>query len=169
MKIEAARRLAASSPVFYRGLQETWSSDHAKNKHLTFVTENRDYALQYAKDEDHVLAFHVDIKRPFDFGFRTLTTSVQLSEVVSRIRKGVLDQFKRGCISEDLGKELINKLRVLDQSGHKEVWEWYMKVPELSQVLQEAGYDSIRGNEGIQDDIVTYGVFDPRKLKPVHP
>ena len=167
IKINAAARLKASTKIFYRGLQETWNESKAKNQHLTFVTEDRDYALEYAKDEDHLLSFHVDVKHPFDFGFRTLTTSVSLSEVVARIRKGIMSQFQSGHVSKEKGLALIERLKSVDQSGHKEVWEWYMKVPELSAILEEAGYDCIKGNEGAGDDIVTYGVFDPHKLKPV--
>lgn len=167
LQIKAATRLRASSRTFYRGLQEAWNGDKARGQHLTFVTEDREYALEYAKDEDHLLAFKVDIKHPFDFGFRTLTTSVKLSEVVARVRKGVLDQFKAGKVSKDKGLALVERLKDVDQAGHKEVWEWYMKVPELSKVLQEAGYDSIMGNEGAGDNVVTYGVFDPHQLKAV--
>jgi|SRR5476649_1456672 len=168
MKIEAATRLKASQ-VFYRGLNETWKEDHARNQHLIFVTSDHNYALEYAKDADHVYAFHVNVVHPFEFGFRTLTTQVKLNEVCSRIRDGVLGQFKQHHISDVLGRKLVEELRRLSAaySGHKEVWEWYMELPQLIQVLKAAGFDAIKAYEGQNNNIETYGLFSSNQLTKV--
>ncbi len=164
---KASKIIRAADPIFYRGLQETWNADKARNQHLIFVTEDKDYALQYAKDSNHLLAYHAKIKHPFDFGFRSLTTSVNFDEVLDRVRKGVLENFRAGKVSKEKGIQIVSDLKALHKSGHKEVWEWYMQTPELVHALKEAGYDAIKGNEGTSDDIITYGVFDHSQLSPV--
>lgn len=168
MKIEAAYRLLASDPIFYRGLQETWNADRAKNQHLIFVTTDREYALEYAKDESHVYQFHVVVHTPFEFGFRTLTTQVKFSDVGDRVRNGIMERFKHGLI-RDKAMQLIDELRGLKDkhSGFKEVWEWYMQEPELVRILKAAGFDAIKAQEGANNDIETYGLFDAHQLKGI--
>lgn len=167
MKIKASTRLVASwdSRVFYRGITQAWSEEHAKKQHIIFVTPDYDYALEYAKDKDHVLEFHVDLGTIFNLGFRSLQTEVKFEDLVSRVRKGVMDQFGAHKISKDQGLKLVNDLRALSGSGMKHVWEWYMSVPDLVHILKAAGFDSLEGAEGNNDDIPTYGLFSASQLK----
>lgn len=167
MKTNAAFRIRASMDprIFYRGLTEAWSESHAKNQHLIFVTSDKEYALEYAKDKDHVYEFYVDFGVPFNFGFRSLQTKVMLAEVVARIKQGVMNNFSKGKVSRAKGLELMDELRTLEASGHKEVWEWYMQTPKLCQILSASGYDSIEGSEGLHNDVLTYGLFNSRQLK----
>jgi hypothetical protein len=166
MKLNAAHRLLASQ-IFYRGLTQTWSDEHAKNQHIIFITPDRDYALEYAKDEQHVLEFHADIGHSFDFGFRTLQTEVQLKDVTDRVKRGILSQFQEGHITREKGMELMDELAEVKGSGYKHVWEWYMQLPELVRILKAAGFNSVEGKEGVNDDIPTYGVFSVHQLKRV--
>jgi len=169
MKLNAALRLRAYSQnqIFYRGLTQSWSDEHAKKQHIIFITPDKDYALEYAKDAQHVLEFHADLGQSFNFGFRTLQTEVQLAEVLDRVKRGVLSQFQEHKISREKGMELMDELSDIKGSGYKHVWEWYMQLPALVKILKAAGYDSVEGAEGTNDDIPTYGVFSVSQLKRV--
>ncbi len=157
--------------VFYRGLDETWREDYAKNQHLIFITPDWDYARVYAKDDDHVLSFHADLGHSFDLGFRSLRTEVQLSEVVTRIKATVMEQFKKGHISKAEGIRLTKDLGALHYPGHREVWGWYMHTANISgpliQILSDAGFNSIEGHEGTNNDVLTYGVFQHSQLRKI--
>lgn len=161
--------ISSSANLYYRGIVGRY--DPNKFPPVIWVTQDIEYAKLYAENADSIHAFRVRHKRSFDFGFRTLQVHVRLEDVLDRVRRGVTDAFSDKRISRDVGLSLFDRLDDL-QGSHPNtmlrVWEWVQKVQrDIVPILEQIGYDSIVAREGVNNNVLTYGLFDKRQLTKV--
>jgi hypothetical protein len=114
-----------------------------------------------------LLKYKVSVKKPFDFGFRTLNVDVKLSDIFERIliaanelklpKKKLDDVYELLDSFEDKYKSKMNEM--------KPMWKFWMEYPELTQILKKMGYDSIQAKEGLKSNIETIGVLDFNKTQ----
>ena len=153
--------------TFYRGIHGEFDIQHQNKSHIVFITPDREYARAYADSDSHVYEVQANLQNGFNFGFRTLSTEVQLKDIKTRIKHGIMKSYENKTVSKDQALSAINVLDSIDKEGFNRVWEWYMEVPELSNVLLMAGYDHIVGLEGTGNNTIGYGVLDTSKIKIV--
>ena len=163
--------VSLSAPtIYYRGLAEDWSDDHAKTKHMTWVTPDRAYAEEYAEG-GRLYRFHADPGRSASLNFRTLGTEVKFGEIHKRLKKLIMEAFQHGLVGKDEGLTLIKRLDALNNlippNVHKRVYMWWDEYTEISKILHLAGYDSIKGNEGLNSTVPTFGIFDHTRVKMI--
>lgn len=163
--------VSLSSPkIYYRGLAEDWSDEHAKKQHMTWVTPDRAYAELYAED-GRLYQFHADVGRPASLRFRTLWTEVKFNEIYKRVKQLIMDSFQSKRVGKEEALKLIERLDKLDgvipDGKYLRVYLWWDNYPEISRILQTAGYDSIQGNEGENNNVPTFGVFDHTRVKMI--
>jgi len=167
--------------VVYRGLGEEYVAEKSPN--ITWVTPDPAYAGDYADrnsttvyDTDGrfypsgatILPLYAKAETPFDLGFRSTMTDVKYSDVMERVYGGVVKSFEMGRITRDEGVRLIGKIDKIqekDDGTFKKVHSWWNSKPEIKDILQEAGYDSIHSNEGFDDRTPAYGLFNPSQIK----
>lgn len=151
--------------TFYRGITGEFDIEHQNKSHIVFITPSREYARAYADSDAHVYEVQANLQNGFNFGFRTLSTEVQLKDIKARIKHGIMKSYESKLVSKEHALAAINVLDSINKSGFNRVWEWYMEVPELTNVLRMAGYDHIVGLEGTNNDTLGYGVIDTTKIK----
>lgn len=161
--------ISLSTPtIYYRGLAEEWSEEHAKKQHMTWLTPDRKYAELYA-DGGRLYRFQADPGRYASLKFRSLWTEVKFAEIYSRIKQLVMEAFQLKLVPKEEALTLIKRLDALKAlipaSTHKRVYMWWDEYTEISKILKLAGYDSIKGNEGQNNDVPTFGIFDSSKIK----
>lgn len=149
----------------YRGIKGEYSDKIAKSKGITWVTQDKEYAKKYS-DGKHLYQFRVNIRNPFNFMFRTLQVHVKLEDMIDRILVKLDDMNLPNSKLEKIDS-IIEKLEKKDTGKMKKVWEWWTELPELKQILELAGFDSITAYEGTQNDVKTYGIFSQNSLKPI--
>lgn len=152
--------ISLSGDIYFRGITQKFSKEVQDKSHITWVTRDVDYASKYADTKGVLLTYDLSLKRGFNFGFRTLDTSVQFDEIKSRVKRGIMEAFKSNSLSLKLGLALNDELDSLEFAGYKKVWEWYSTVPRLAIILKSCGYSHINAREGINNDIVTVGILD---------
>lgn len=159
-----------TSGIFYRGIEGQYDPNFDKNSNLIWVTQNKNYAELYGEE---LIKYKVNIKNPFDFKYRTLKVDVKLKDIFSRIQVQLMEAFEQNKLSRKTAIEIDDWFDMVQQkyksqeNKFKEVWQWYMSIKEIPQVLTKMGYDAIIGNEGNNNDIITYGVFNNKQLKKV--
>ncbi|AWY08464.1 hypothetical protein HOT49_gp197 [Erwinia phage vB_EamM_Alexandra] len=163
--------VSLSAPkIYYRGLAEDWNDEHAKKQHMTWVTPDREYAELYAED-GRLYKFHADPGRYASLNFRSLWTEVKFAEIHSRVKKLIMEAFQDKRVGRDEALTLVSRLDKLNQlipaSKHKRVYMWWDEYTEISKILRLAGYDSIKGNEGDNHDVPTFGIFDHTRVKMI--
>lgn len=151
--------------TFYRGITGEFDIEYQNKSHIVFITPSREYARAYADSDAHVYEVQANLQNGFNFGFRTLSTEVQLKDIKARIKHGIMNSFENNTITKEQALHAISILNTIDGTGFNRVWEWYMEVPALSDVLRIAGYDHIVGLEGTGNDTIGYGVLDKTKIR----
>jgi hypothetical protein len=168
-----SRFILENKDVFYRGIVGEYDKNIAKQKTITWITKNKEYATEYS-DGEHILSYRVKIKNPFDFGYRTLQVYVKLSDIISRIMVR-LNELHGSGLSKSQAKKVYDELDKFEEKNTsklnqmKKVWEFWSEYPELIKILKMMKFDSIVANEGLNDDIQTYGVFNQNQLKLIKP
>lgn len=162
-------RISLSAPkIYYRGLAEDWSDEHAKKQHMIWVTPDRGYAELYAED-GRLYKFHADPGRTASLNFRSLWTEVKFAEIYRRVKALIMDSFKENKVGRKEALTLIERLdklsAVIPESKYLRVYLWWDNYSEISKILHAAEYDSILGNEGEHHDVPTYGIFDHTRVK----
>lgn len=162
-----------NSNIFYRGIEGEYNPDLDKNSKLIWITQNKKYAEVYTDGQD-AIKYKTNIKNSFDFNYRTLKVDVKLKDLFKKIQLQLMDDFGNNKISKDKAMKLDDELDDIVsnyksiENKFKEVWQWYMSIKEIPEILTKMGYDSIIGNEGNNNDITTYGVFGSKFLKKVN-
>lgn len=163
-------KVLGSSTIYYRGISGTYDKNYLKNQHIVWFTTDLEYALEYADSKSNVHKFKLNYKHPFDFNFRTLKVHVKISDMTSRIKQGILDLFP-AKISREKGLALFERLDKLEEkypSQMKYVYEWWNEIKELSQIIKDAGFDSIQAIEGNNNSVPTIGMLDKSKIYKVN-
>ncbi len=116
------------------------------------------------------MTYDLKLGRAFNFGFRTLDTSVKIQEVLSRIQRGVLSSFREKVIDRDLAVELNDEVIDLIEEHEKsnkymKVWEWYSSEKQISSILLRAKFTHIEAMEGTDNNVQTVGIIDKRIIK----
>ncbi|AXG67233.1 hypothetical protein HOU09_gp189 [Dickeya phage vB_DsoM_AD1] len=163
--------VSLSAPtIYYRGLAEDWSDDHAKKQHMTWVTPDRAYAEKYAEG-GRLYKFHADPGRYASLKFRSLWTEVKFAEIHRRVKQLIMEAFQLHLVGKDEAMTLVKRLDALNKlipaSQYKRVYMWWDEYTEISKILKLAGYDSIKGNEGEHHDVPTFGIFDHTRVKMI--
>lgn len=162
--------------VYYRGIVGDYNPKLEKSQSLIFVTKNKEYAKEYAvgvEGDGELIKYNINVKNPFNFKYRTLSVSVKLKDVFSRIQVQLMELFEKGKLSEKKAIEIDDwfdgiKQKYKSQDNQmKMVWEWYSSIKEIQIVLKKMGHDAIEGNEGRDNNIKTYGVFNASQLKKI--
>ena len=185
---DAYREMGTESPWFkawnggenkeanrvFRGLGEEYNESGTE---LPFVwtTPSRELANAYAynnanklgrqnkNSHANLLSLYINASRPFDFGFSDVVDTTP-QEMRGRIVKAISDSFRKGHISAEEGKRLINVLKPLQvaDDGLVKSWEVWDKYPEVKEALEGAGYDSLFA---IESGIPTIGLFKSQSAK----
>lgn len=163
--------VSLSAPkIYYRGLAEDWSDEHAKKQHMIWVTPDRGYAELYAEG-GRLYKFHADVGRSASLRFRSLWTEVKFDEIYRRVKQLIMESFQEKHVGKDEALKLIERLDklygVIPKGTYKRVYMWWDEYAEISRILKAAGYDSIQGNEGQNHDVPTFGVFDHTRVKMI--
>jgi hypothetical protein len=155
--------ISLSGEKFYRGIEGKFSEEYQNRTHIIWVTQDAKYALQYG---GHLMEYDINLGQGFNFGFRTLDAQVTFSEIISRIKQGIIDSYKKfNLVSKDKALTLYNELNSLNHGGHKKVWEWYQSEPKLAELLLKSGYTHIDALEGKYNDIRTVGILKKSIIK----
>lgn len=155
--------VSLSGKRFYRGITSQFSKEYENKSHIIWATSDIDYAKQYG---DHIIEYNLGLVTGFDFGFRTLDSQVKFNEVLSRVKRGVIDAYsKLNLISKSNAQSIHSELNSLDHSGYKKVWEWYQTEVKLADVLLRSGYTHINALEGKSNDIETIGILNKSIIK----
>jgi len=161
--------LSMSKDVYYRGIVGKY--DPNKFGDIIWVTKDWDYAKLYAESEENIHSFHISRKNSFDFGFRTLQVHVKISDIVERVKRGVMDAFVAKSIRKERAMLLSDKLADIEDSYPKSMlkaWEWIQKSQkDIIPILKELGYDSIATREGQGNDITAYGLFNKKQITKI--
>lgn len=167
-----------TSTVHYRGLSEPY--DESKLSHLIWTTPDSEYASAYSyggADKSNlgkgsnVMPVFIKSNKPFDFGFRSQFTEVNYDNILDRVTRGITDSFTSGEIDKNVGLDLLDEIEDMRESDTGEfmpVFQWWNSKPELVDILERAGYDSIHALEGVNDDINTVAVFNPKNIRSVN-
>lgn len=172
-RMQRAKEQGFSDQTYYRGV--VGATDDSKNPAITWATTDPDYANQYAfkdmKSGENVMPLKVKAERPYDLGFRSTMTQVKFEDMLDRVDLAVSDAFNREQIGEKEAIKLMNEIDSLKESGEKgfkKVHEWWQQRPEIKDLLQRSGYDSIKTKEGFDDRVPTIGVFEPSQIRSVN-
>ncbi len=163
-------KINISPDLYYRGITGTYSPDYQRDKKVVWITKDRDYALEYSGGKE-LLVYRFRPRSSFDFGFRTLQVHVKAIDVLDRVHERVLQLYDTNKISSGKAQYLLDKIESLvdtyKNSGMKKVWEWWTAIPQVLELLNEMGFDSIRAVEGLKDKIETIGVLDKSRLTKI--
>lgn len=155
--------VSLSGNKFYRGISSKFSKEYQNKSHIIWATSDIKYAKEYG---DQLIEYDLELVHGFDFGFRTLDTQVKFSEVLSRVKRGVVDAYsKLNLISKSTAQMIHSDLSSLDHSGYKKVWEWYQTEVKLADLLLKSGYTHIDALEGKSNDIRTVGILNKDIIK----
>jgi hypothetical protein len=164
----------------YRGLSEPY--DEAKTSHLTWTTDNPEYASAYSyggpdkqniNQGSNVMPVKIKSDKPFDFGYRSQFTEVKYDDMLDRLRRGANDALGRGDITRDKGLDILDKIEDMrdaatDVNDMKPVYSWWNNKPEMVDVLKDLGHDSLIAKEGIDDNISTVAIFGGDQIRSVN-
>lgn len=162
--------ISLSSVTYFRGLTSKFSKAYQDKSHIIWVTQDKNYAQKYSDQNGSLLTYDLKLGRAFNFGFRTLDTSVKIQEVLSRIQRGVLSSFREKVIDRDLAVELNDEVIDLIEEHEKsskymKVWEWYSSEKQISSILLRAKFTHIEAMEGTDNNVQTVGIIDKRIIK----
>lgn len=178
---EASRMQRAKEMGFdrkaYRGLPEPY--DKKKNSHLTWTTDDPEYASAYAYGGPdgtnigkggNVMPIQVKADNPFDFGFRSQHTEVKYGDMLDRLLRGTNQAFGEGKITRDKGLAIMDKIEDLrlddpDVDKFKPVFSWWNNKPEMIDILKDLKFDSLAAKEGATDAVSTLAIFDPKNIR----
>lgn len=162
--------ISLSNVIYFRGLTSKFSKAYQDKSHIIWVTTDKNYAQKYSDRNGSLLTYDLKLGRAFNFGFRTLDTSVKIQEVLSRIQRGVLSSFREKVIDRDLAIELNDEVIDLIEEHEKsskymKVWEWYSSEKQISSILLRAKFTHIEAMEGNDNNVQTVGIIDKRIIK----
>lgn len=162
--------ISLSNVIYFRGLTSKFSKAYQDKSHIIWVTTNKNYAQKYSDQKGSLLTYDLKLGHAFNFGFRSLDTSVKLQEVLSRVQRGVLNAFREKVIDRQLAVKLNDEVIDLIEEHEKsskylKVWEWYSNLSNISRILLSAGYTHIEALEGNDNNIQTVGIIDKRIIK----
>jgi hypothetical protein len=164
--------ISLSSSIYFRGLTEKFSKAYQDKSHIIWVTPDKSYAQNYTEAEGSLLTYDLKLGTAFNFGFRSLDTSVKIQEVLSRVQRGILSAFREKIIDRDLAMKLNDEVIDLIEKHEKsnkymKVWEWYSKEKNISSILLRAKFTHIDAMEGIDNNIKTIGILDRNIIKKI--
>lgn len=185
LPMDSASRMARAEEMgfnqtMYRGLSEPF--DEAKTSHLTWTTDNPEYASAYAyggadksniDQGSNVMKLQVKSQSPFDFGYRSQFTEVKYDDMLDRLKRGASEALNRGDITRDKGLDILDKIEDMrdaapDVNDMKPVFSWWNDKPEMVDVLKDLGHDSLIAKEGIDDNISTLAIFGGDQMRSVN-
>lgn len=137
---------------------------------MTWVTPDRAYAEEYAED-GRLYKFHADVGRTASLRFRTLGTEVKFDEIYRRVKQLIMESFQTKHVGREEALKLIDRLdalrAVVPKGKYMRVYMWWDDYAEISKILKNAGYDSIQGNEGLNNEVPTFGIFDHTRVRMI--
>ena len=137
----------------YRGIEGEY--DPGFRQSVEWWAENKDLAAGYGSN---VIQKPIQPINPVDLGFRDYRTEVRGSDVAERVQRAITDRFQSGHIDREAALGLFAdaaKLRSVD--GFKQAHQW-INSPEVADILQKAGFDSI---SHVEKGSQTYGLLRP--------
>lgn len=132
--------------------------------HIMWYTTDKWLAQQYAGGsawgDKYIITKDIPddiVNKSFHHGFRSDTTDIKPADFADRVKRGIIDAWKKGWIDKETGIALVDELEDnIPTDSMRPVWKWWQNTTVFTDILKKAGYKAIYNREG---DFDTYGVI----------